>query len=100
MVAGILEAVVGAGAPGGPVTLSCLEQPGRMVRLQFQFFGKLLAEQLPESLLVRARNLPGTCIRGSEAGVLSLEFPSVPNIADLAALGRAAQSTMGITSPV
>jgi len=99
VIVGIFEAIIGCGPPGGPVTLSCIEQPGRMVRLQFQFLGKLHANQLPEALLAQARNLPGTSIRGSETGVMWLEFPSVPNIADLAALRNAAQSTIGIASP-
>ena len=71
-----------------------------MVRLQFQFFGKLHANQLPETLLAQARNLPGTSLSGSETGVVWLEFPSVPNIADFAALRNAAQSTIGIASPL
>jgi len=96
---GIFEAIIAAAAPGGPVTLSCLEQPGRIVRLQFHFYGKLVANQLPETLLARARGLSGTSIRGSEAGIIWLEFPCVPNITDLAALQKAAQSNIGIASP-
>jgi len=100
VIAGIFTAIIDSCAPGGPVTLTCVEQPGRMVRLQFHSYSKLLAKQLPESLLNRALSLPGSSIRGSELGVVWLEFPCVPKITDLAALQQAAQSTMGIASPV
>jgi len=99
IIAHIFEAIMNACAPGGPVTLTCVEQPGRMVRLQFHSYSKLLAKQLPESLLNSALSLPGSSIRGSEPGVVCLDFPCVPSITDLAALQQAAQSTMGVASP-
>jgi hypothetical protein len=110
VIAGILSAIIDSAAAGSPVTLSCLEQPARIVRLQFQFSGDLLANQLPGTLLGGARSLPGCCIRGAEPGILWLEFPFVSSSADLAALQNAAsdqgqdqsqsQSNMGVASPV
>lgn len=98
-IAGVFGAMIDSGAPGGPVTLSCLEQPGRMVRLQFHCFGTLIASKLPETLLNHVLSQPGCSLRGGEAGVIWLEFPCVPNISDLAALQQAAQSTIRVASP-
>jgi signal transduction histidine kinase len=99
-IAGILAAIIDSSAAGGPVTVSCSEQPGRFVRMLFQFYGKLVASQLPETLLANARGLPGCTIRGSDAGTIYLEFPCVPMLTDVANLQKATQSTIGVASPV
>jgi CHASE3 domain sensor protein len=98
VMAGVLRVIVGSAAPGGPVTVSCIEQPGRIIRMRFQFYGKLVASQLPEILLAGARSLPGCAIRGTEAGVIWFEFPCVPALSDVAALQKATESNIGIAS--
>ena len=100
LIAALVAAIIQSAAPGGPITISCLEQPGRMVRMQFQFYGKLVADQLPVTLLSQALDLPGCSIRGSEPGVIWFEFPCVPALTDVANLQKATQSTIGVASPV
>jgi CHASE3 domain sensor protein len=100
VIVGVLAAIINSSASGGPVTISCSEQPGRFVRMQFQFYGKLVAGHLPETLLASARGLSGCSIRGADPGTIYFEFPCVPMLTDVANLQKATQSTIGIASPV
>jgi CHASE3 domain sensor protein len=100
VIVGTLAAIISSSASGGPVTISCSEQPGRFVRMQFQFYGKLVASHLPEALLASARGLSGCSIRGADPGTIYFEFPCVPMLTDVANLQKATQSTIGVASPV